>query len=359
MKFASLLCLLSFSLPILAQDLFIQGEFIFTGTGTPLSPGYLRIQGERIVEVLQGKPPQGTKVEASAKMIFPGFMDAHCFLGLSGNLEENVLAMTPQLRAEDGYDPYDPKLLKNLEQGLTSFILAPGDGNLLSGQMALIAPHSPQNYLLRSKIGLKSSFSRQALLSYRNPTSLMGAMWELQNYLKKSPLTLDLFLCDHPTQVSLALQWIRQQQGKGILALKEGAYFKELPAFLKTQHYQNFLILQAPGWNSDRLALQMPSKLHQAGFRFALASYASTTVATALRIGANLSIHYGLDPDIALKAITLHPALLFQAEKETGTLQPGAFANVILADDHPLNLATRFQMVLVKGKKIVPPTPKF
>ncbi|MEK7486177.1 MAG: amidohydrolase family protein [Planctomycetota bacterium] len=359
MRLVNLLLFLWIPASLFAQDLFIQGERVFTGQGDPICPGYLRIQGERIVEILPGKPPEGSVLTASAKVIFPGFIDAHCFIGCAGNLEEDVFVMTPQFRAEDGYNPYDPEIQQKLEHGITSFFLAPGDGNILSGRMALICPASPQNYLLRSELALKCSFSRQTLLPYRNPTSLMGATYELASTLKKNPLLLDLFLCDHPTQVPLAFQWIRQQGGKGMLSLKEGAYSKELPELLKEQHYTQFLILQVPDWNSSQLALQMPARLQKAGFRFAFASHHSSANPKDLLLGVNLAIHYGLNPSTALKAITQYPALLFQAEKDIGSLAPGTLANFILADDLPLNLSAHIQCVFVKGKKIDSQFPPF
>lgn len=91
--------------------LFIKNGYIFTMAGDIIEGGGILIDDGKIVEV--GKnlvaPLDAEVIDAEGKMVTPGFIDAHCHVGMfedgmgfegdDGN--EWVDPVTPQLRAID------------------------------------------------------------------------------------------------------------------------------------------------------------------------------------------------------------------------------------------------------------------
>jgi len=58
----------------------------------------------------------------------------------------------------------------------------------------------------------------------------------------------------------------------------------------------------------------------------------------------------GLDPDIALSAITLAPARMLGIASRVGSIAAGRDANILLLDGGPFEPTTRIRKVLLEGK---------
>lgn len=342
------------------EDAYFWAETLVTGEEI-LSPGYFSVREGRIIEIKSGAVPEGKKAEKS-KVIWPGLVDAHCFLGMEGALEETSLAMTPEFSAEDGYNPYEESLKANVLAGLTAWVLAPGDRNLISGKMAIVFGGETQlnTYLLRSQLGTKISLSPRAFFPYRRPTTLMGGAYEIRQGLKTKALPQPwLFLCENKEGIALAVEQIQTHQAKGILYLRQRALFKTLPTYLKSLKYEGAILLETPSLQSSTVVLRLPSQLVQKGFLVAFTSHRRKNAAEALWMGVNLAIRAGLKKEDAMAMITRNPAKIFGVDTEIGRLNIGTWANFIMANDNPLNLSTRIQSVFVKGKKIVLEEQKF
>jgi imidazolonepropionase-like amidohydrolase len=124
----------------------IRGGKIFTVTHGTIENGVVIILNGRIEAV--GKdlavPPDATIIDASGKYIFPRFIDAGTDLGTveyaSYERDDNEASqpLTPQLNIADAFDPANRFVAAAARRGITSALVAPGRGNVLSGQSALI-----------------------------------------------------------------------------------------------------------------------------------------------------------------------------------------------------------------------------
>jgi imidazolonepropionase-like amidohydrolase len=92
---------------------------------------------------------------------------------------------------------------------------------------------------------------------------------------------------------------------------------------------------------------RLPALLGAAGVPFAIAS-GRTTLPGLLPLQAAAAIGRGLPADAALRAITLTPAEILGVAQDTGSLQAGKFADVLVTD-RPL-FATDSRVLLVLGK---------
>jgi imidazolonepropionase-like amidohydrolase len=130
-----------------ASKLVLRAGKVMTATGTSYAPGAVLIVGDEIAAV--GTPddvgvPEGAKlVELGAQQVItPGIIDTHSHMGvyaspgLTGHNDGNeiVAAVTPNMRAEDGFWPQDPQLMHALAGGITSAQILPGSANLIGGR---------------------------------------------------------------------------------------------------------------------------------------------------------------------------------------------------------------------------------
>ena len=113
----------------------------------PVIPnGYVLLEGDKIAAVgpMEALPAgySGEVLDAEGGHILPGFIDAHCHLGLFGDAlgfeaddgNESTDPCTPQLRAIDGVNPLDRGFQEAREGGVTTVLTGPGSANPIAGR---------------------------------------------------------------------------------------------------------------------------------------------------------------------------------------------------------------------------------
>jgi imidazolonepropionase-like amidohydrolase len=65
---------------------------------------------------------------------------------------------------------------------------------------------------------------------------------------------------------------------------------------------------------------------------------------------ASMAVHYGLEPEAALRAITIVPARAMGIEKRVGSLEPGKDADVVVWTGDPLDVRSYVVLALVNGR---------
>ncbi|MBM4062830.1 MAG: amidohydrolase family protein [Planctomycetes bacterium] len=93
----------------------------------------------------------------------------------------------------------------------------------------------------------------------------------------------------------------------------------------------------------------LPALLHAEGVPFAIAS-GSAARASILPLMAAAAVARGLDRDAALRAITLWPAQVLGVAVDTGSLEPGKFADLLVCDRPLFASDCRVLFVLAKGR---------
>ena len=97
-----------------------------------------------------------------------------------------------------------------------------------------------------------------------------------------------------------------------------------------------------------------PRVLADAGVKFAIADATSgMDVANArnLPFQAGSAVAHGLDPDTAVKSVTLWPAEILGVGDQLGSLEPGKRATLFAANGHPLEPMTQITHVWIDGER--------
>ncbi|MEG1875190.1 MAG: amidohydrolase family protein [Angelakisella sp.] len=113
--------------------------------GRILENGYVAVHNGVITEVAAGdyRGSDGERFDADGALLLPGFIDAHCHLGMfedglafegdDGNEETDPC--TPQLRSLDAVNPMDRGFAEALQYGITTVVTGPGSANPIAGQI--------------------------------------------------------------------------------------------------------------------------------------------------------------------------------------------------------------------------------
>lgn len=129
--------------PLASTPTLIRNATILTGTGARLENASLLMADGKIVFVGEGEaPPDAMVIDAQGRWVTPGLIDVHSHLGVyaSPDMEahsdgnEMTDPVTANVWAEHSVWPQDPGFGRALAGGITSLQVLPGSGNLIGGR---------------------------------------------------------------------------------------------------------------------------------------------------------------------------------------------------------------------------------
>jgi imidazolonepropionase-like amidohydrolase len=108
-------------------------------------------------------------------------------------------------------------------------------------------------------------------------------------------------------------------------------------------------------WEGYSAPSENPVKLHAAGVKLAIANPGGTFVAPMERnlpYEAAEAVAWGLDPEEAIRTITLYPAEILGVADRLGSIEPGKDASIIVTDGSPLDIRTQVLRAFIRGREI-------
>lgn len=202
--------------------LLVNGTILTQSPHGVLSPGYVLIDGSKILAVGVGSAPEGfiqapddQIIDVSGQVVSPGLIDAHDHVGLfndgldmegdDGN--EDTDPITPHLRAIDGIYHADRCFVEARSHGITAVMTGPGSANVIGGQFALLntAGKSTDHMALTPVAAMKAAMGENPKRCYskenKTPSTRMATAALLREALFKAIEYRDLKVdpeCDDP-----------------------------------------------------------------------------------------------------------------------------------------------------------------
>ncbi len=133
--------------PLPSETTLIKDAVILTGTGERIESGSVLIENGRIAAVGGVVPPDGvTVVDAAGKWVTPGIIDVHSHLGVyaspgvAAHRDGNEITnpVTAEVWAEHSVWPQDPGFARALAGGVTTLQILPGSANLIGGRSVTV-----------------------------------------------------------------------------------------------------------------------------------------------------------------------------------------------------------------------------
>jgi imidazolonepropionase-like amidohydrolase len=400
--------------PAAGKAYLLRGGTIHTISGPVIENGSILIRDGKIVGVGKDLPAaEGvTVVDVTGRQVYPGMIDSGSMVGLdeidsveaSNDVNEAGL-LNPQLRALTAVNPSSEHIEATRANGVTSVIAMP-DGDLISGQMALIHLDGGTNdemaVLPSAAIHLKfpaiettpipphevsddedpkTAVEEQPIPFEEAKAKYLARMDELNTFFddarrywrakqagiramaenRKFEAMIPVFEGKTPMFVTAvraqtireAIEFADKQKIRIILADPYEAYqvldlikAHDIPVVLGPT---NTLPLNRDD-DYDR-SFTTPGELFKAGIKFSIATF-STSRSRNLPYEAAAAVPFGLPHDEAYKAISLNAAEIFGVSKRLGSIDEGKTADLIITDGDPMEARTQIKSVFIDGKPV-------
>ena len=371
----------------------------------PVIPrGFVLLEGDKIAAVgpMEALPAgySGEVLDAEGGHILPGFIDAHCHLGLFGDAlgfeaddgNESTDPCTPQLRAVDGVNPLDRGFREAREGGVTTVLTGPGSANPIAGQFAALKTDGRwvDEMVVKAPIAMKFALGENPKSVYNErketPVTRMATAaiirenlakaQEYQDKLSKAEEDPDEDVPDYDAKLealapvatgALPAHFHAHRSDDIATAVRiSGEFGLKLVVVHGTEGYlvpellaqANVPVITGPCL-TDRSkpelvgqTLSNPARLRAAGVKVAICTDHPETPIQYLPLCAAMAVRGGMEPEDALAAITRDAAEIAGISKRVGTLTPGKDADVVVTSGHPFDWNGEIRAVFLNGKRV-------
>ena len=377
---------------------------VYTMDGITIPNGYVAVSGTKIAKVgpMEECPGywDGETVDAQQGHIMPGFVDAHCHLGMFGDAlgfeaddgNEATDPCTPHLRAIDAINPLDRCFEEARAAGVTTVLTGPGSANPISGQFAAIKTTGKwvDAMVVQAPVAMKFALGENPKCVYNErhetPVTRMATAaiirenlakaLEYAEKLDRAAEDEDEDKPDYDAKLEALLPVVRGEIpmhihahraddiATGIRISKEfglkcvivhGTEGHLIPELLEQE---NIPVITGPclGDRSKpelaNMTIETPNILRMHGVKVAICTDHPEVPIQHLPLCATMAVKGGMTPEGALAAITINPAKIAGLDGRIGSLAPGKDADIVITTGHPVNPLSRVRAVYIEGKQV-------
>lgn len=334
-------------------------------------------------------------VDAEGAILMPGFIDAHCHLGMwedaigfegaDGN--EMTGPIKPELRAIDGINPRDRTFQDALSGGVLAVSTGPGSANVMGGTFATIktAGGRIDDMILKEPSAMKVAFGENPKRVYSgqnsSPSTRMATAAELRHVLYKAK---DYFekkqskKKDDQPKFDFQMEALMPVFEKRI-PLKAHAHrvddiytairiAKEFDLELTLDHVtEGHLMVEdlkkeqakcivGPSFGTrtkvelEHKSFETAKVLVEAGLEVAIMTDHPVIPIEHLNMAAAYCVKVGMDHYDALKALTINPARILDVADRIGSIAVGKDADLVLWSGDPLDVKEEVVWAMVDGE---------
>ncbi|MGH7562422.1 MAG: amidohydrolase family protein [Gemmatimonadales bacterium] len=363
--------------------------------GPRITGGTIVIRGDRIEAVGAGvTPPAGAQViDGRGLFVYPGLIDLGARLGLveigsvpGGQDLQEVGQFHPHNNALTAVNPHSEHFPITRVNGVTS-LLTSADGGVIRGSAALIdlAGWTPDEMAVLPRAAMSMTYPRVAGGRFRGrggagqgeaADQTNRQVQELTAYLREAKAYTAVATHEKANLPYTALAEVvrgtmpvifdvqTESQIRGVLALADSFGLKvvlrgatEAFYLADTLAARKIPVIVGPMTRTPERDLPYdavyatPGVLARAGVTIAFQSDDGGEGSSRnLPYHAALATAYGLDPEEALKALTINAARILGVESRLGSLETGKTANLFVTTGDPLDVRTQVKHVFIRGQ---------
>jgi len=385
--------------PAAAQTIAITGGTVYPVTGAPIPNGTVVIRDGRIVAVGAGVaiPAGAQRIDATGKWVTPGLFESSTNLGLTevsqvddtndfrlNQSQEGGDQVAAAFNVSDGINPRSMVIPVTRIAGVTTAVSRPS-GGLIAGQAIAIdlLGNRVEDMTIASPVAMFASLAENSRAAGNGARA--GQTMRLREVLEDarawarsreafergdtrdfSVSRLDLAALQPVLagRLPLAVEVHRASDIQSVLRIGREYGLKlvivggteawmvaddlrraNVPVLVKVLANlpESFEVLGATYENAARL--------RRAGVQVAITS-GETFKAYNIRQEAGNAVAYGLPWEEAFRAVTLAPAQIWGVADRYGSLEAGKVANVVVWSGDPLELLTRVEHVIIRGREV-------
>ena len=370
--------------------------------GEPVENGYLQVENGTIKALgpMAQAPAEKEQYDAAGDFVLPGFVDAHCHLGICGDsvgcegddcneMSEPVL---PQLRAIDGVNPFDRYFAQSAAAGITTVLTGPGSANAIAGQFIAMktAGRCIDDMAIRPSACMKFALGENPKMTYgekrETPMTRMATaalireeLYKARQYgekLRRAAADPDEDAPDYDAALEALLPVLERKlpahfhahRADDILTavriarefnldyvIVHGTDGHLIADILAKEHARVIcgpLLTDRSKPELYHQTIENPAILQRAGVEVAICTDHPELPAEYLPLSAAMAVRAGMDETAALRAITITAAQIAGIADRVGSLKAGKDADFIVCSGHPFDLSSKIRAVFIDGKPV-------
>ena len=377
---------------------------VHTMDGLTIPNGYVAVSGDKIAKVgpMEECPEsfEGETFDAGEGHIMPGYVDAHCHLGMFGDSlgfegddgNEATDPCTPNLRGIDAINPLDRCFEEARNAGVTTVVTGPGSANPIAGQLAAIKTMGRwvDEMIVKAPVAMKLALGENPKMVYNDrhetPVTRMATAAIIRENLAKAveyAEKLDRAAADedeekpeYDAKLEALVPVVRGELpvhihahraddiATGVRICKEfhlkcvivhGTEAHLIPRLLEQE---GIPVITGPilGDRSKpelaNMTPETPAVLTLEGINAAICTDHPEVPIQYLPLCATLAVKSGMTPESALASITSRAAEIAGIADRVGSLTPGKDADIVITSGHPINLLSRVRAVFIEGQRV-------
>lgn len=353
------------------------------------------VEDGKITKIGAGLEAEDAEViDAEGCQVYPGFIDAHCHLGVDGfgmgfegeDCNEMTDILTPELRVIDAINPMDETFPMAREGGVTCVGTGPGSANVLGGMFAVIKTQGKRvdDMIVKFPAAMKCAFGENPKRCYKEKSNYsrmstasklrvtLREAKEYQEQLKEAKTAKDrpkynakleallpvldgeIPLKAHAHQANDLFTAIRIAKEFGVkLTLEHCTDGSLIAEELAAEGYPVCVgptLVHASKIEMRNVSFETPGILAKAGCQVSIITDSPVIPQQFLPLCAGLAVKNGMDEFAALQAITINPAKHWGVEERVGSLEEGKDGDLVIADGDPMHSQTRILYTIIDGE---------
>lgn len=340
-----------------------------------------------------------TIIDATDKLIFPGFIDAHTHLGLwedsigfegaDGNEETDPI--TPNLSPIDGINPMDRNFKEALEGGVTSVCVTPGSANVMGGECVAIKTFGRRidDMIIKKQVASKIAFGENPKSCYGRDDKTPQTRMAIASLLRENIIKAKEYLeqieeyekdkenNDKPEfdiRYNSLIPVLKKEIPFKVHAHRTDDIFtgiriaKEFDLDITLDHCteghliadelstENCPVIVGTALSErtkvelKNLTFDTPKILSEKGLSVSITTDHPVTPIQYLTVCAGLCVKHGMNYNKAIEAITINPAIALRIDDRVGSIEIGKDADIVIWDNDPLNVYSNVVYIIVDGK---------